>query len=142
MTINLFETEVGMGRYEPDSGPRPNELLECVVVVSGPDNDGDITLMGAGTTFLPPETAKAPAVEIMKRLGVKLMERTRWALNMSCVSGDEVIVAIHRQEDVARWLKTLDHEGSSWSVIDTNTQRRYAQEEWPPQEEHRNGNQS
>ncbi len=64
----------------------------------------------------------------------------RWMLSMSCVSGDEVIVAIHRQEDVAKWLKTLDHEGSSWSVTDLKTQRGYAQEEWPPQEEHRHGN--
>jgi hypothetical protein len=36
---------------------------------------------------------------------------------MSCVSGDEVQVAIHRREDIFRWLKTLDHEGSNWSVV-------------------------
>lgn len=37
-------------------------------------------------------------------------------LSMSCVSGDEVQVAIHRYEDIFRWLKTLDHEGSHWDV--------------------------
>ncbi len=37
-------------------------------------------------------------------------------LSMSCVSGDEVQVAIHRYEDIFRWLKTLDHEGSGWNV--------------------------
>lgn len=56
----------------------------------------------------------------------------RWILSMSCVSGDEVQVAIHRLEDVARWLTTLDHEGSSWSVTDMETQKGYGPEEWPP----------
>lgn len=41
----------------------------------------------------------------------------RFILSMLCVSDDEVQVAIHRREDIARWLKTLDHEGSSWSVV-------------------------
>lgn len=40
-----------------------------------------------------------------------------YILSMSCISGDDVQVAIHRREDVVRWLKTLDHEGSSWSVV-------------------------
>ena len=35
---------------------------------------------------------------------------------MSCISGDEVQVAIHRREDIFRWLKTLDHEGSNWDL--------------------------
>jgi hypothetical protein len=69
-----------------------------------------------------------------------VLDGARWILSMSCVSGDEVQVAIHRQEDVARWLTTLDHEGSSWTVTDMKTQRGYAQEEWPPQEEERHGN--
>lgn len=41
-----------------------------------------------------------------------------YVLTMSCVSGDELQVAIHRREDIFRWLKTLDHEGSSWSVVE------------------------
>ena len=40
-----------------------------------------------------------------------------YILTMSCVSGDAVQVAIHRREDVVRWLRTLDHEGSSWDVV-------------------------
>jgi hypothetical protein len=39
-----------------------------------------------------------------------------YILSMGCVSGDEIQVAIHRQVDIVHWLKTLDHEGSSWSV--------------------------
>lgn len=38
-------------------------------------------------------------------------------LSMSCVSGDEVQVAIHRKEDILGWLRTLDHEGSNWTVV-------------------------
>lgn len=64
----------------------------------------------------------------------------RWILRMSCVSGDGLQVMIHRQEDVARWLTSLDHEGSSWSITDRKTRRSYPQGEWPPQEEHRHGN--
>jgi hypothetical protein len=37
-----------------------------------------------------------------------------YVLSMSCVSGDEVQVAVHRYQDIFRWLKTLDHEGSTW----------------------------
>lgn len=40
-----------------------------------------------------------------------------YILTMYCVSGDNVQVAIHRYEDIRRWLKTLDHEGSNWSVV-------------------------
>lgn len=40
-----------------------------------------------------------------------------YILTMSCVSGDELQVAIHSKEDVRRWLDTLDHEGSSWDVV-------------------------
>jgi hypothetical protein len=39
-----------------------------------------------------------------------------YILHMSCVSGDEVQVAIHLKEDIRGWLDKLDHEGSSWSV--------------------------
>ena len=42
---------------------------------------------------------------------------TIYILSMSCISGDEIQVAIHRREDIFRWLKTLDHEGSNWSVV-------------------------
>lgn len=41
---------------------------------------------------------------------------TTYILSMSCVSGDEVQVIIHQKEDIPKWLKTLDHEGSSWDV--------------------------
>lgn len=40
-----------------------------------------------------------------------------YILTMSCVSGDAVQVAIHKREDIVRWLQTLDHEGSSWDVV-------------------------
>ena len=40
-----------------------------------------------------------------------------YILTMSCVSGDAVQVAIHKREDIVWWLKTLDHEGSSWDVV-------------------------
>lgn len=137
-SLDPSETEVGMARYETTHPAFGEALQECLIVVSGPDTDGELCVLAGATTYLPPETAKALAVELLKRVQIKLKER--WILSMSCISGDEVQVVIHRQEDVARWLKTLDHEGSSWSVIDTNTQRRYAQEEWPPQEEERHGN--
>lgn len=39
-----------------------------------------------------------------------------YVLSMSCVSGDNVQVSIHRREDIFRWLRKLDHEGSSWAV--------------------------
>ena len=39
-----------------------------------------------------------------------------YTLRMLCVSGDWVTVFIHRYEDIFKWLKTLDHEGSSWTV--------------------------
>lgn len=45
-----------------------------------------------------------------------IISGTIYILSMSCVSGDEVQVAIHLYEDIFRWLKSLDHEGSSWSV--------------------------
>ena len=41
----------------------------------------------------------------------------KFILSMLCVSGDEVQVAIHRIQDITRWLKTLDHEGATWSVV-------------------------
>lgn len=40
-----------------------------------------------------------------------------YILSMSCISNDEVQVAIHRYEDIFRWLTTLDHEGSNWTVV-------------------------
>ena len=40
-----------------------------------------------------------------------------YILSMSCVSGDECQVAIHLREDIVGWLKTLDHEGSNWCVV-------------------------
>ena len=47
-----------------------------------------------------------------------IISGTIYILSMSCVSGDEVQVAIHRYEDIFRWLKSLDHEGSSWDVAE------------------------
>jgi hypothetical protein len=41
-----------------------------------------------------------------------------YILSMSCVSGDEVQIVIHRKEDIFRWLKKLDHEGSNWDVVE------------------------
>ena len=41
----------------------------------------------------------------------------KFILTMGCVSGDDVQVAIHRREDIFHWLKTLDHEGSSWTIV-------------------------
>jgi hypothetical protein len=43
---------------------------------------------------------------------------------MTCVSGDEVHVAIHRREDIVRWLRKLDHEGSTWAVEDVENNER------------------
>ena len=40
-----------------------------------------------------------------------------YILTMNCVSGDGIQVAIYRREDIVRWLRTLDHEGSSWDVV-------------------------
>lgn len=40
-----------------------------------------------------------------------------YILTMSCVSGDDVQAAIHKREDVFKWLSTLDHEGANWSVV-------------------------
>ena len=45
-----------------------------------------------------------------------MTESLIYILSMSCVSGDDVQVRIHHREDIPRWLKTLDHEGSRWDV--------------------------
>lgn len=37
---------------------------------------------------------------------------------MSCINGDEIQIAIHEMEYIFKWLKTIDHEGSNWSVIE------------------------
>lgn len=73
--INLSETEVGLARYEMDNLMLEHSTLqECLIVVSGPAPDGELCVLAGATTYLPPETAKALAVEILKRLGVKPME--------------------------------------------------------------------
>ena len=46
-----------------------------------------------------------------------IISGTIYILSMSCISGDEVQVAIHRREDIVGWLKSLDHEGSNWTVV-------------------------
>lgn len=40
-----------------------------------------------------------------------------YILSMGCVDGSSVQGAFHTREDLLRWLKRLDHEGSSWSVV-------------------------
>ena len=40
-----------------------------------------------------------------------------YILTMSCISGDAVQVAIQREEDIIKWLRALDHEGSTWDVV-------------------------
>ncbi len=40
-----------------------------------------------------------------------------YVLRMSFVNGDQLQIALHRREDILRWLRQCDHEGSSWSVI-------------------------
>lgn len=40
-----------------------------------------------------------------------------YILSMNCIRGDDLQIAIHRREDIFRWLKTVDHEGSLWSVV-------------------------
>ena len=43
---------------------------------------------------------------------------TIYILSVSCISGDEVQVAIHERGDVRRWLDTLNHEGANWQVVE------------------------
>lgn len=42
---------------------------------------------------------------------------TRYILSMGCVSGDDIQIAIHEREHIVPWLKKIDHEGSSWTVV-------------------------
>jgi len=41
-----------------------------------------------------------------------------FVLSMSCVSGDEIQIAIHQREDIIPWLRKLDHEGATWTVVE------------------------
>lgn len=40
-----------------------------------------------------------------------------YALDMLCVSGDQVQVTILQKSDVKAWLGKLDHEGSVWNLF-------------------------
>lgn len=76
MTINMSETEVGAawGAHTcSDDGLRP-EAVDVLIVVSGPDQDDELRILGIDECFLSRETAKALAVEILKRLGITPME--------------------------------------------------------------------
>jgi hypothetical protein len=38
-------------------------------------------------------------------------------INMICVSDDYVEIQTHDRASIVKWLKSIDHEGSSWSVL-------------------------
>ena len=40
-----------------------------------------------------------------------------YTLNMECVSGDGVEIFIRKKANIIAWLKKLDHEGATWSVL-------------------------
>jgi hypothetical protein len=63
------EVEVGMALGVTDGLDHRPQLRECVVVVSGPDEDGDICILAAREAYLPRETARGLAHEILRRLG-------------------------------------------------------------------------
>jgi hypothetical protein len=69
MKIDLSEVEVGMARYVADNIFAQQEALSsCVVVVSGPDEEGDICILAGAETYLPREVAFRLANEILLRL--------------------------------------------------------------------------
>lgn len=41
-----------------------------------------------------------------------------YILEVWCVSGDDVQVEIHRREDIAGWIRKLDHEGANWWAVE------------------------
>jgi hypothetical protein len=66
------EVEVGVARFVNDNPfAETTQLDSCVVVVGGPDQDGEIVLLAGAETYLPTKTAVRLALEIMRRLGVE-----------------------------------------------------------------------
>jgi hypothetical protein len=66
------EVEVGMARVVRDDpfGDTPHRQLQsCVVVIDGPDDEGDIMILAGAETYLPAETAIRLAQQILRRLG-------------------------------------------------------------------------
>lgn len=43
--------------------------------------------------------------------------RFQYILTVHCVNDDVIQVAINDIADIFMWLKRVDHEGSSWTVI-------------------------
>ena len=71
MNMNMTETEIGHAQYVDDNiFAERTKLASCVVVVSGPDKDGDICLLAGAETYLPPAIAARTALEILKRLNI------------------------------------------------------------------------
>ena len=65
----MEDTEVGIAMFvrEPIFGDY-TQRDSCVVVVSGPDEDGDICILAGAETYLPREVAFTLANEILRRL--------------------------------------------------------------------------
>lgn len=74
-TPNLTETEVGAAWYVDDNvfGMRTRRQ-ECVVVVSGPDADDEMCVMAGAESYLSRATAEALALEILRRLGIRITD--------------------------------------------------------------------
>lgn len=63
------EVEVGMATYVADNiFAQTTELQSCVVVVSGPNDDGEIVLLAGAETYLPRLTALKLMNELVRRL--------------------------------------------------------------------------
>lgn len=68
--VDETETEIGPGQFVDDNiFASQTRLMPMVVVVSGPDHEGEICVLAAGESYLPPETAEGLAREILRRLG-------------------------------------------------------------------------
>jgi len=66
------EVEVGEARcVEDNMFSETQRIVPCIVVVDGPDRDGEITLLAARETFLTASVARALALEILGRLGLQ-----------------------------------------------------------------------
>ena len=75
LKIDLTETEVGAAWYVDDNiFSETTGHTDCLVVVSGPDADGEICILAGAETYLSVETAKALAIEILKRLQIRPLE--------------------------------------------------------------------
>lgn len=64
----MAEVECGIANYVETTEFSPGELRSCVVVIDGPDQDGEIVILAGAETYLPRDVAFKLANEILLRL--------------------------------------------------------------------------